>query len=332
MKFLRYFGYLLLVLGAGYLVGPKPTFSTPKPLADPKAIELSGLATFVSAQEAAVSLKADNQARIIWAGDSTKQTEYAVVYLHGFSATQEEGNPLHRDFAARYGYHLYLARLPMHGETNPDAFAEMSPQALIDGAKQAIEIGKKLGKKVIVMGCSTGATLAITLAPQDPDIAALLLYSPNIEIANPASELLTGPWGEQLARTVSGGDYHKWDATPAQQAYWSTSYHIEGLAAIKGLVESTMTKSAFEAVKQPVFMAYYYKNEEEQDQVVSVKDMLPFFEQLGTPVAQKRKMVFPNAGVHVICGKLFSKDLEGVRNETYKYAEEILGLVPMPYK
>ena len=41
-------------------------------------------------------VKPENEARIIWQNDSLKnKTEYAVVYLHGFSASQEEGDPVH---------------------------------------------------------------------------------------------------------------------------------------------------------------------------------------------------------------------------------------------
>ena len=41
--------------------------------------------------------------------DSLKEkTEYAVVYLHGFSASQEEGDPVHYDFAKKFGCNLFL--------------------------------------------------------------------------------------------------------------------------------------------------------------------------------------------------------------------------------
>jgi pimeloyl-ACP methyl ester carboxylesterase len=325
MKYLRYFLFLLLGLGMLYAVGPVPKFAQPTADMQLLTLDLRQLDAYIQQKEAKFSLKPDNEARIVWA-DSVRQTEYAVVYLHGLSACQEEGNPLHRDFAMRYGCNLYLSRLPMHGETNPDAFQHISPEALMEGAKEAIAIGKLLGKKVIIMGCSTGGTLGLYLAQNDPEIVALMLYSPNIDIANPASELLTAPWGQQIAELVSGGKYHKWEASPAQQAYWQTQYRIEGLSAVKSLVEQTMTPTVFQQVKQPVFMGYYYKDEKHQDEVVSVDAMLKFFDQLGTPNELKRKMSFPTAGAHVICGKLFSKDVETVKAESFKWAEEVLKL------
>jgi pimeloyl-ACP methyl ester carboxylesterase len=324
-KAFKIIGIILLALVGIYFVGPRPTYPAPTLDTIKPAFDLSNVEAFVKNREAQVALRPDNEARVIYA-DSVRQTEYSVVYLHGFSATQEEGNPLHRNFAKRYGCNLYLSRMPKHGETNPDAFEQMTPTLFMDGAKEAIAIGKVLGKKVILIGCSTGATAALFLAKNDPDIAALMLYSPNIDIANPAADLLTGPWGQEIAEVVSGGKYHVWTGDPGVEDYWSTSYRIEGLSAVQALVEETMKPEVFKAVTQPVFMGYYYKDEEHQDEVVSVAAMHPFFEQLGTPAHLKRKVAFPNAAAHVICGRLATKDLATVEAESYKYAEEVLGL------
>jgi pimeloyl-ACP methyl ester carboxylesterase len=326
-KILRILAMSLLVLGIAYAVGPRPKFEKVPPTIATFTVPLSQLESYVAGKEQKVQIKPDNHARIVWA-DSVRQTEYAFVYLHGFSATQEEGNPLHRNMAHRYGANLYLARLPMHGEVNPDAFQNMSPKALIEGAQEAIAIGKVLGKKVILIGCSTGGTLGLYLAQNDPNIHALMLYSPNIDIADPASELLTGPWGQQIAKTASSGLYHRWDADTAQQAYWSTTYRIEGLCAVKALVEQTMVPATWAAVKQPVFMGYYYKDADHQDPVVSVDAMHTCFDQLGTPANQKQKVAFPDVAAHVICGRLFSKDIPSVEAKSYAWVEATLGLMP----
>jgi len=50
---------------------------------------------------------------------------------------------------------------------------------------------------------------------------------------------------------------------------------------------------------------------------------------LGTPVDLKRKVAFDKVGHHVISSSIMSKDLKSVENETYKFAEEILGLTPV---
>ncbi|MFR6382415.1 MAG: alpha/beta hydrolase [Odoribacter splanchnicus] len=68
-------------------------------------------------------------------------------------------------------------------------------------------IAHKLGKKVIIMGTSTGCTLALMLAADFPVLVdALILYSPNIKIKNPMAPLLSGPWGLQISGAVHGGN------------------------------------------------------------------------------------------------------------------------------
>ena len=152
-------------------------------------------------------MKKNNEARIVWADSIGRQTEYSIVYLHGFSASPMEADPIHINIANAYACNLYLARYKGHGIDNADAFEKLSPKDLVQSAKEAIAIGKKIGKKVILMSCSTGGALALYLSANDPEIAANILFSPNIALADPNSAILTGPWGLQLGRFVMGGIY-----------------------------------------------------------------------------------------------------------------------------
>jgi hypothetical protein len=54
-------------------------------------------------------------------------------------------------------------------------------------------------------------------------------------------------------------------------------------------------------------MGYYFKDEEHQDNVVSVDAMKEMFEQLGTPAGLKKSEAFPNSGNHVITSNLLGK-------------------------
>jgi hypothetical protein len=109
--------------------------------------------------------------------------------------------------------------------------------------------------------------------------------------------------------------------------YWTSKYRVEGIIALKQLLNMTMKSEIFAKVKQPVFMGYYYKNEKEQDQTVSVAAMLSMFEKLGTPVDKKVKKAFPEAGVHVICSKWQSKDLKNLELSVREFMEKTLGLI-----
>ena len=103
MKFLKWLGLILLVLIVVYFMGPRPSSpvysaSLPTVPSDPASLE-----GYIKEKEARHRLKPDNEARIIWANDSVPGvTEYAVVYLHGFSASQEEGDPIHYVFARKF--------------------------------------------------------------------------------------------------------------------------------------------------------------------------------------------------------------------------------------
>jgi hypothetical protein len=87
-----------------------------------------------------------------------------------------------------------------------------------------------------------------------------------------------------------------------------------------------MKPEIFAKVKCPVFLAYYYKNEEEQDKTVSVPAMLKMFDELGTPSELKRKQAFPEAGAHVIASYIRTKEWQHVESETNKFLTEIVKL------
>ncbi|MDY0903499.1 alpha/beta hydrolase [Pedobacter sp. CFBP9032] len=316
-------GFSVLII-AGYLLGPKPK----KPMYDTSLAsvpDIQDLDDYVSAMEKANKLKPGNEAEIVWADSSHQQTEYAVVYLHGFSASKMEGNPVHLNLAKALNANLYLARLADHGVDTVAPMQYFTADRLWETSKQAYAIGQKLGKKVILVGTSTGGTAALKLASTYPKINSLILMSPNVAINDRNAWLLNDPWGLQIARRVLGSDERTVDGrTAVYKKYWYTSYRIESLVELQEFVESTMNKSVFEKVKQPVLLLYYFKNELEQDPVVRVDAMLKMFNDLGTPDDLKRKVAIPNAGNHVLGSYLTSKDLPSVEIAINSFLESVL--------
>jgi pimeloyl-ACP methyl ester carboxylesterase len=275
------------------------------------------------------TLKPGNEAHIEWLNDSIQVTEYAVVYLHGFSASHQEGAPVHRLFAQRYGCNLYLPRLYAHGLDTTEPLMDLTPENYLRSAKEAIAVGKQIGRKVIVMCCSTGGTLGICLAAHDPEIDALICYSPNIDIFDPNSKVLTMPWGLQLARLISGGPTRQYDASDEFKKYWQTRYRLEGLVTVRQLIDHGMTPETFAHVHQPIFVGAYYKDEVHQDSVVSVAAMRAMMPLLGTPDRQKQLVEFADVGAHVMTNPLRSRDVKTVIDRTFTFAEQTLGLVPV---
>jgi len=315
---------IVLLIGI-YFSGPQPS----KPIFDKKLktilAEPSGLEAYVSLNEGKHRIKPDNEARIIWADSSRQKTEYAVVYLHGFSASQMEADPVHRRFAKQFVCNLFLSRLADHGVDTTEVLLQFTADRFWESAKEALAIGKAIGDKVILMSTSTGGTVALMLAAEYPnDVFALINMSPNIAINDPAAFLLNDPWGLQIARMVTGGNYREWIADEQRVKHWNNKYRLESLVQLEELVESSMNKETFSKVKQPSLTLYYYKSEEEQDPEVKVSAMLEMNKLLGTPDSLKMTVAIPNAGAHVLGSSLVSKDVEGVYAEIKKFAGESL--------
>ena len=63
------------------------------------------------------------------------------------------------------------------------------------------------------MATSTGGTLALKLAAEYPDIAGLILLSPNIAINDANAWVFNNHWGLQVAKMVKGKYNHARDTT-----------------------------------------------------------------------------------------------------------------------
>ncbi|MEK6151959.1 alpha/beta hydrolase [Flavobacteriaceae bacterium 3-367] len=320
---------IVVVVVLVYFFGPKvekPNLDTALPSVN---ANLSQLEVEIREREAANPLiKPENEGRIVWFDSIPAKTPYSIVYLHGWSASSKEGDPLHLEMAKRYGCNLYLPRLAGHGLNEKEPMLNLTANRLIDSAKEAIAVAKQLGEKVIVMATSTGGTLALHLVGDDQDIAAVLLFSPNIEIYDPSAKLLAGPWGLQLARAVKNSDYHEFKASELKKRFWTSKYRVEALTHLQALVDHTMRRETFERMTRPSFVGYFYKNDSVQDRVISIPAVLQMFEVLGTETSQKRKVAFPEVGNHVMTSSITSKDLESVRYETEKFLEEVVRLQP----
>jgi pimeloyl-ACP methyl ester carboxylesterase len=321
------FTFPVIFIVAVYFLGPapdKPEYNDVMPAVpqQPDALE-----QYIQRKEQRHVIKPDNEARIIWHDSTHRKTEYAVIYLHGFSASQKEGDPVHLRFAANFGCNLFLPRLADHGIDTTERLLLFTADRFWESAKEALAVGNSLGEKVIIISTSTGGTLALMLAARYPDrVHALVNLSPNIAINDPAAFILNDPWGLQIARLVMGGKYRTMDLTSEELQYWSGKYRLESLVELQELLESGLSDKTFKAVSQPSLTLYYYKNETEQDPQVKVSAMLDMHKKLGTPESKKIISAMPNAGAHVMGSSLTSKDVEGVYSAMEQFAIEQLKL------
>ena len=328
-KILFIFSGIIIAIIIFYFLGPKPAAPVYDLTISKVPADFTALDNYVKANEAKHKLKPDNEARIIWANEAAKQiTDYAIVYIHGFSASQEEGDSVHRNIAKEFGCNLYLARIAEHGIDTTAQMINLTADKYWESAKEALAIGKKLGKKVILMSTSTGGTVSLKLAADYPnDVNSLILMSPNIAINNDKAWLLDGHWGLQIARLVTGSDYvnYKTNNTLKNQ-YWYQHYRLEAVVNLQNLVSTTMNKETFEKVKQPTELLYYYKDAVHQDSTVKVSAELEMFNELGTVENLKYKQAIPNAGAHPIGSYITSHDTKSVQKAIESFMTNKLGM------
>ncbi len=325
MKFIENTLFVLSVLFGLFVLGPEletPDLHKSLPKIPYSLVELKD---WIDTNESALdNIKPDNASKLEFYDSIPQKTAYSILYLHGFSASTGEGDPVHRNIARALKANLYLPRLSDHGLIEQEPMLNFTGQKYLDSATEALAIAKKIGEKVIIISSSTGGTLSLILG-NDPQIAALLLFGPNVEIYDPKSKLLTLPWGLQIAKWVLGSKYHNMNnITEEKKNYWTISYRLESTVELQKLLETAMRPEIFQRITAPVFMGYYYKNEEEQDRVVSIPAMLKMFDQLATSNEKKEKIAFPDVGDHVISSRLSTPNHQQVQQAALVFLQKQL--------
>lgn len=255
---------------------------------------LDDLARQIDRREREVpGIKPDNEARIVFREDTphTRQPR-SIVYLHGFTASHTEGDPAHRAIADACAAHLFLNRLSGHGSDQPDAMAGVSPERWRADADEALDVGLQLGERVVLVGTSMGASLALDLAVRRPEaIEAVVLWSPGIRVHDPAqlraAVLLQGP-------VVPPGE-----RSPFQRRFWSSVVHSDGYRAIARLFIEWMRPERLCEITCPVFFGVWDGGEGDRDTLTSVTAMRDAFGWLGTQESRRRIVAYDHAA-HVL--------------------------------
>lgn len=288
----------MLLIG-GFLLGPRVVIDTTIHTLDlPDDLE-----SYLAESEAQFDdLTPGTEKMISWAGEVGETTPLSVVYLHGFSASRQELAPLPEQVAKQLGANLFETRFTGHGRDGK-AMLEGSVNAWINDAHEAVEIGRRIGEKVVVIGVSTGATAAMWLSaqPHVDNIAALVLISPNFAPAHDLSHLLLWPWGAQLAELIIGVERHWQPHNHGHGEYWTYRYPSRALLPMMGMVNLAESVD-YQALQTPTLMIY-----SPQDQVVDVNAIERVASQLGT--SRKQVIAFHEAEdpkQHVLAGDILS--------------------------
>lgn len=189
--------------------------------------------------------------RIIW-HDAPTRRRLAIIYLHGFSASRAELSPVCETVARQLQANLFFTRLAGHGRDS-SALAETSVSDWLSDSCEALAIGQRLGQRLVVIGNSTGATLATWLALGRPStVGAYVLLSPNFAVRHRLEPLFRLPLAwlvPSLLSSTYSGDL----TTPAQKQCWTSDYPLLALRPMLKLVQ-TVAKSDLSRIISPVLM------------------------------------------------------------------------------
>lgn len=240
---------LALFLVAGFVLGPRVAVDTTIRF-DPSAIGDDPQA-YLAREEAAVpNIRDGLDKEIIWANPLVHaRTKLAIVYIHGFSASKGEVRPLPDDVADALDANLFYTRLTGHGQDGA-AMAEGSVNAWINDYEEALAIGRAIGDKVIVIATSTGGSLATWSATQpgaSDGVAAIAFISPNFGVKASGAELLTMPWGREVAELVGGKQRSFPARNPLHERFWTTKYPMAAtlpMAALTNLAYGAPVEKA----------------------------------------------------------------------------------------
>ena len=260
---------------------------------------------FISNQEQRYpDIQPGTEKKITWAGEPNHRTPYSVVYLHGFSSSRQDTAPLAQLVANKLGANLFEARLKGHGRP-AEVMKSVTVNDWLNDARHAYDIGAKLGDEVVVIGLSTGGTLALWLAAQSElsQLGYTVLISPNLGPADSNAELLLLPLGDEIARLVVG-DYREWKPVNKQQAqFWTTRYPVEALVTMMGVVDVARNQPV-ENILTPVLTLY-----SERDRIVDIAKTQAMLERL--PIASRQSIVISDSGdklQHVLAGDILSPE------------------------
>lgn len=238
--------------------------------------------------------------QIVWGPAGRVRAPWAVVFLHGFTASRQEMAPVPEMLAQGLGGHVFYTRLAGHGRPGA-AMGEMSVEQWKADALEALALGHRLGERVLVMGSSTGATLAAwaALQPEGQKVAAWVMVSPNFGPKDPFAVLINWSWGRALIHLVHGGKMRFKPRDERRARVWTHEYPTSALGPMMSLVRHVRA-SALEQIKAPLLMFV-----SPRDSVINVKQARAAFARFGSASKCLIEVDYSESpGQHVLAGDI----------------------------
>lgn len=287
--------------------------------------DAAGIDAYLSETEAAFPDIVDGtQKRVIWAGQAGQKTPVSVVYIHGFSATSEEIRPVPDMLAEGLGANLVFTRLRGHGRTGA-AMSEATVANWMQDTLEALEIGRAVGGRVIVLSTSTGGTLMAAAALREDamqDVAGAIFVSPNFAVQSPAAVILTWPAVRWWGPLIAGAERSFEALNEGHEQFWTTRYETVALLPMAALVKAVDGLDLSLVTVPALFVI------SDQDKVVSPEKTRSVAQEWGG--ASDLEVLRMGAGDdpfhHVIAGRILSPGQnEAVSARMIEWARGVLG-------
>lgn len=319
--FLKFIGLLCVILGLAFVFGPREPFEGE--VTFNKASIGDDLDHYLQQSESQFSDIRDGlHKQIIWhEGKRGEQTDIAIVYLHGFSASLGEVRPVPDQVAKALGANLYYTRLKGHGRT-PEAMAEANADDWLNDTAEALAIGARLGKKLIVMSTSTGSSLAAYLHVHKPEwgdvIAGHVMISPNFGLADPSSALLSFPFARQFVPILLGPMRGSASSNALVQHTWTIPHATVALMPLARITKEA-DAAPLESIDVPILVF-----RSARDKTVSPKATASAVKRIGGTVEEILVESSGHSNHHVLAGDAVSPDTnELVTNTAIEWAKRL---------
>jgi esterase/lipase len=243
-----------------------------------KMIDISSLDQLIESRENEIqNIRLDVEKKIIWAKKNNQKTKTSLVFIHGFSATRFELNPVIEMLGKELQANIFFTRLKGHGQDGR-ALGEATFDDWMIDIEEAIGIGRVIGDNLILIGCSTGCSLIHTILKESIDIKAVIYVSPNFGPKSFKGQLLRVPGAKLFMPLVFGKEHFFIPKNVEHERCWTTRYPIKALFAIKDSVVAAY-KINHNKIKVP--MLFWFSDD---DQVVSAKATRKIISKMGNNV------------------------------------------------
>lgn len=261
----------------------------------------------IESESAAGNVLDGTEKTIIWSNNSVvvkAQTPLSVVYIHGFSASRQETAPVSDQVAETLNANLFYTRLAGHGLAG-EGLGDASKQNWLSDTLEAIAVGERIGKKAVVIGVSTGASLLSYLAAErllPASVTAMVFISPNFGPVDRRTEIFNRRFGLRIAKKLVGPTYRWEPRNEDHEKYWTCEFPLEALAEMmKCVVES---RASIEQRNIDIPVLTLYCRDDKTVAATKTEEMIKYF------VSEKSRVIeidtVEDLNNHVLAGDIMA--------------------------